>query len=100
MDPLIEIDPRIEIGKKKRSQEIEIEPLEDQHDHAAPHVRYSSVAQSLVLLGSDADVALPVSPARLPCTLPNSSRILGRRTAPFSPFLIPHRAPHGVTPRS
>ena len=28
------------------------------------------------------------------------NRILGRRTAPFSPFLIPNRAPHGVTPRS
>ena len=29
-----------------------------------------------------------------------STRILGRRTAPFSPFLIPHRVPHGLTPRS
>jgi len=29
-----------------------------------------------------------------------STRILGRRTAPFPPFLIPHRAPCGVTPRS
>ena len=29
-----------------------------------------------------------------------STRILGRRTAPFLPFLIPNRPPHGVTPRS
>ena len=29
-----------------------------------------------------------------------STRILGRRTAPFSPFLIPNRVPHGVTPIS
>ena len=29
-----------------------------------------------------------------------STRISGRRTAPFPPFLNPHRAPHGVTPRS
>ena len=29
-----------------------------------------------------------------------STRILGRRTASYPPFLIPHRAPHGVTPRS
>ena len=29
-----------------------------------------------------------------------STRILGRRTAPLSPFLITDRAPHGVTPRS
>ena len=29
-----------------------------------------------------------------------STRILGRRTAPFLPFLIPNRAPHGFTPRS
>ena len=29
-----------------------------------------------------------------------STRILGRRTAPFPPFLIPNRAPYGVTPRS
>ena len=29
-----------------------------------------------------------------------STMILGRRTAPFPPFLIPHRAPHGVNPRS
>ena len=29
-----------------------------------------------------------------------STRILGRRTAPFSPVLISDRAPHGVTPRS
>ena len=29
-----------------------------------------------------------------------STRILGRRTAPFSPFLIPNCAPHGATPRS
>ena len=29
-----------------------------------------------------------------------STRILGRRTAPFPPFLIYNRAPHGVTPRS
>ena len=26
-----------------------------------------------------------------------STRILGRRTAPFPPFLIPHRVPHGFT---
>ena len=31
---------------------------------------------------------------------PVSTRILGRRTAPFPPFLIPYRVPHGVTPRS
>ena len=30
----------------------------------------------------------------------SSMRILGRRTAPFQPFLIPYRAPHGFTPRS
>ena len=30
----------------------------------------------------------------------NSTRILGRRTAPFPPFLIPTRAPHGITPKS
>ena len=29
-----------------------------------------------------------------------STRILGRRTAPFPPFLIPKRVPHGFTPRS
>ena len=29
-----------------------------------------------------------------------STRILGRRTAPFQPFLIPYRAPRGFTPRS
>ena len=29
-----------------------------------------------------------------------STRILGRRTAPFQLFLIPYRAPHGFTPRS
>ena len=29
-----------------------------------------------------------------------STRILGRRTAPFVPFLIPYRVPHGFTPRS
>ena len=29
-----------------------------------------------------------------------STRILGRRTAPSPPFLIPCRAPHGSTPRS
>ena len=29
-----------------------------------------------------------------------STRILGRRTAPFPPFLIPNCVPHGVTPRS
>ena len=34
--------------------------------------------------------------ANLDCT----TRILGGRTAPFPPFLIPHRAPHGVTPVS
>ena len=28
-----------------------------------------------------------------------STRILGRRTAPFSPFLIPNRVSHGVNPR-
>ena len=31
---------------------------------------------------------------------PVSTRILGRRTAPFPPVLIPHRVPHGFTPRS
>ena len=29
-----------------------------------------------------------------------STRILGWRTAPFSPSRIPNRAPHGVAPRS
>ena len=29
-----------------------------------------------------------------------STRILGRRTAPFTPFLIPNRVTHGVTARS
>ena len=29
-----------------------------------------------------------------------STRILGRRTAPFPPYLIPCGAPHGVNPRS
>ena len=29
-----------------------------------------------------------------------STRILGGRTAPFPPLLIPHRVPHGFTPRS
>ena len=29
-----------------------------------------------------------------------STRILGGRTAPFAPFLIPYRVPHGFTPRS
>ena len=29
-----------------------------------------------------------------------STRILGRRTAPFPPFLVPYRVPHGFTPRS
>ena len=29
-----------------------------------------------------------------------STRTLGRRTAPFPPFLIPHRVPHGFNPRS
>ena len=31
---------------------------------------------------------------------PVSTRILGRRTAPFQTFRIPYRAPHGFTPRS
>ena len=38
------------------------------------------------------------APKRGRCPL--STRILGTRTAPFSPFLIPNRSPHGVTPRS
>ena len=29
-----------------------------------------------------------------------STRILGRRTAPFAPFLFPYRVPHGFTSRS
>ena len=29
-----------------------------------------------------------------------STRTLGRRTAPFQPFLIPNRVPYGVTPIS
>ena len=29
-----------------------------------------------------------------------STRILGRRTAPYPPFLISNRVPHGFTPRS
>ena len=29
-----------------------------------------------------------------------STRILGRRTAPFPPFLILNRSPHGFKPRS
>ena len=29
-----------------------------------------------------------------------STRILSRRMAPFSSFLIPLRVPHGLTPRS
>ena len=29
-----------------------------------------------------------------------STRILGRRTAPFPPLRIPYRVPHGFTPRS
>ena len=29
-----------------------------------------------------------------------SAGILGRRTAPFPTFLVPHRVPHGFTPRS
>ena len=29
-----------------------------------------------------------------------STRILGRRTAPYPPFLIPYRVPRGFTPRS
>ena len=29
-----------------------------------------------------------------------STRILGRRTAPFPTFLISYRVPHGFTPRS
>ena len=29
-----------------------------------------------------------------------STRILGRRTAPFPPFRIPYRVPHGFYPRS
>ena len=29
-----------------------------------------------------------------------STRILGRRTAPFPGFLVPQRVPHGFTPRS
>ena len=29
-----------------------------------------------------------------------STRVLGRCTAPFPPFLIPNRVPHGFTPRS
>ena len=31
------------------------------------------------------------------CALIMSTRILGRRTAPFTPFLIPNRVPHGFT---
>ena len=34
------------------------------------------------------------------CALIMSTRILGRRTAPFRPFLSSNRPPHGVTPRS
>ena len=30
----------------------------------------------------------------------STTRILGRRTAPFTAYLIPNRVPHGVTPRS
>ena len=33
-------------------------------------------------------------------SLLRSTRVLGRRTAPFAPFLIPYRVPHGFTPRS
>ena len=33
----------------------------------------------------------------LPRTMQVSTRILGRRTAPFPPFLIPDRVPRGVT---
>ena len=29
-----------------------------------------------------------------------STRILGRRAAAISPFLMPYRVPHGFTPRS
>ena len=29
-----------------------------------------------------------------------STRILGSYARPFQPFLIPHRVPHGFTPRS
>ena len=32
-----------------------------------------------------------------PATFQVSTRILGRRTAPCPPFLIPNRVPHGVT---
>ena len=32
--------------------------------------------------------------------LDRTTRISGRRTAPFPPFLIPHRVPHGLYPRS
>ena len=34
------------------------------------------------------------------CARISSTRILGRRTAPFLTFLISNRAPHGATPRS
>ena len=39
-------------------------------------------------------------PAAANATANVSTRILGRRTAPLPPFLIPHRVPRGFTPRS
>ena len=39
-----------------------------------------------------------IATADLPVSVSVSTGILGRRTAPFAPFLIPHRAPHGFNP--
>ena len=52
-------------------------------------------------LSNETSVASGVIPIPLACRARSSplasTRILGRRTAPFPPFRIPHRAPRGFT---
>ena len=47
-----------------------------------------------------ASVRVNAWPAPLRCSDEVSTRILGRRTAPFPHLLIPHRVPHDFNPRS
>ena len=42
---------------------------------------------------------LPSAPAVCSAKARFSTRILGRRTAPFPPFLFPNRVPHGFIPK-
>ena len=57
---------------------------------AMPRLDYGM--RALLLLGRHRDTPGGYAPV--------STRILGRRTTPFTPSLIPNRVPHDFTPRS